>query len=47
MGTPYINLRRKKRQKENCVTEDLMGRHVQESSRGTLFENYLKPEQME
>jgi hypothetical protein len=47
MGTHYINLRHKNRQKKDWVTEGLMGWHCQESSRGTVIENSLKTEQME
>jgi hypothetical protein len=39
MGTCYINVGRKDRQKENEATEDLMGRHVQESSRRAMVTN--------
>jgi hypothetical protein len=47
MGTHYINVGRKNRQKENWVTEDLMGRHVKESSRRTMVMNSQKPERLE
>jgi hypothetical protein len=47
MGTHYINLRRKNGQKEDWLAADLTGRHYLKSSRKTVVENSLKPEQME
>ena len=38
MGTGYISVGRKNRQKENVATEDPMGRHLQESNRAVVTE---------
>jgi hypothetical protein len=47
MGTGYINVGRKNRQKEKDATEDPRGRHVQESSKRTMVTNSQKPARME
>jgi hypothetical protein len=47
MGTRYINLVRKDRQKKKRAAEDLMVRHVQECSRRTVVTKSQKLERME
>ena len=46
LGSHYINVRRRNRQKENGTTEDRMGRHVQQGSRSTTITRNQKPERM-
>ena len=45
--TGNMSVGRKNRQKENWNTEDLKGRHVQDSSRWTVVTNRQTPERME
>ena len=47
MGTLFINLVLKDRQKKNGATEDLAGKHVQECSRRAVVTKSQKLERME
>lgn len=47
MSTGCIIVVRKKGRKEKWVTEDAMGRHVQQGSRRAMVKNSQKPERME
>jgi hypothetical protein len=46
MATRYINVGRKSRRKEKGTTEDPMGRHVEDGSRGTKVTNSQIPVRM-